>query len=96
MRSWETDVDIETVLKALADANRIKIIELVRQEGHVCARDVLDELDITQPTLSHHMKVLTSCGIIISEKNGRWRRYRVNEELASKFLEKLSSLLVEG
>ena len=48
------------VFKALAEPNRLKIIKMLSQGEH-CACEILESLQITQPTLSHHMKILTEC-----------------------------------
>ena len=55
------------MLKAMADPNRLKIIDLLSC-GSLCACDILDHFDFTQPTLSHHMKVLQAAGIISARK----------------------------
>ena len=65
-------MDIEQSLNALADGNRLRIVQIIARENAICARDLLKELDITQPTLSHHMKALVSCGLVTGTKKGRW------------------------
>ena len=55
------------ILKALSDETRMKIFGILR-EGKLCGCKILESLNITQPTLSHHMKVLCECGIVIAEK----------------------------
>lgn len=69
-----------TVFKALGDETRLKIIEILSC-GELCACDILESFQITQPTLSYHMKILTECGLIISRKDGSWMRYQINTEL---------------
>ena len=61
-------------LKALADENRLKIVDLL-SGGTLCACDILDHFDFTQPTLSHHMQVLQNAGIVTAEKSGKWQYY---------------------
>ena len=51
------------ILKAVADANRLKIIDILSC-GELCACDILENFDFTQPTLSHHMKVLADVGLV--------------------------------
>lgn len=70
------------VFKALGDETRLKIIQLLSC-GELCACDLLEYFNITQPTLSYHMKILTECNIVISRKDGSWMRYRNNEELVA-------------
>ncbi len=60
--------------KALADENRIEIIKLLKT-GNVCACDLLESLQVTQPTLSHHMKILVDSGLVVPKKDGKWVRY---------------------
>ena len=59
------------VFKAFCDANRLTILELL-QGGEKCACKLLEELNIGQSTLSHHMKVLCDSGIVIGRKEGKW------------------------
>lgn len=59
--------ELSKVLKAISDPKRMKIIDLLSC-GSLCACDVLDHFDFTQPTLSHHMKVLEKAGIVSVEK----------------------------
>ena len=68
------------VFKALGDETRLKIVEMLSC-GELCACDILESFEITQPTLSYHMKILTECGLVVSRKEGSWIRYRNNQEL---------------
>lgn len=65
--------------KALCDENRLKIIEQL-QDGQKCAYELLDILNITQPTLSHHMKILCESGLVDGKKDGRWMHYSLNAD----------------
>ena len=71
-------MDIEQSLNALADGNRLRIVQIIAKENAICARDLLKELDITQPTLSHHMKALVNCGFVTRTKKGRWCYYLID------------------
>lgn len=71
--------ELITIFKALADENRLKIVMLLAK-GELCACDILEHFEITQPTLSHHMGVLTKCGLIIGDRKGAWMHYRLNED----------------
>ena len=77
--------------KALGDENRLRIARIVAERGDVCACRLLDELDMTQPTLSHHMKLLRDCGVVKARKEGRWMLYSLNREVAGA----LATLLEE-
>lgn len=62
------------ILKALADANRLHILELLGH-GEQCACVLLEDLSLSQPTLSHHMKILCDAGLVRSRKEGKWIHY---------------------
>ena len=64
------------VFKAFCDENRIRILDLLRG-GEKCACKLLEELSISQPTLSHHMKILCDSGIVEGRKEGKWMHYRI-------------------
>ena len=68
-----------TIFKAFADENRIQILELLR-DGERCACRLLEEMKITQPTLSHHMKILCDSGIVVGRKEGKWMHYSISED----------------
>lgn len=77
------DRKIAAAFKALGDENRIRILKML-QGGEKCACKLLEELSITQPTLSHHMKILCDAGIIAGRREGKWTHYSVNIEGAGK------------
>lgn len=66
------------VFKAFCDENRLQILEML-QSGEKCACILLEKLDIAQPTLSHHMKILVESGIVIPRKEGRWTHYSISK-----------------
>lgn len=68
-----------SVFKALADETRLKIIQMF-SSGELCACNILEEFNITQPTLSYHMKILTECGLVKGVKEGSWMKYTINNE----------------
>ena len=69
-----TEKEMALVFKALSDENRIRILRLLHG-GEKCACKLLEELDISQPTLSHHMKILCDAGIVTGRKEGKWIHY---------------------
>jgi ArsR family transcriptional regulator len=81
------------LFKALADENRLRILRML-QEGERCACELLDELQIGQSTLSHHMKILCDSGLVEDRKQGRWIYYSISEEKAEKFKEMVGSMLI--
>ena len=76
-----TSLNKETakVFKAFCDENRLQILELLRG-GEKCACRLLEEMSISQPTLSHHMKILCDSGIVVGRKEGKWMHYRLSPE----------------
>jgi ArsR family transcriptional regulator len=68
--------EMVTVLKALGDENRIRILKILRG-GEKCACRLLEALNISQPTLSHHMKILCDAGLVVGRKEGKWMHYSI-------------------
>ncbi|MBE5817714.1 MAG: winged helix-turn-helix transcriptional regulator [Clostridiales bacterium] len=79
---------------ALADEHRVRIVTLLL-DGEKFAGNILKELDISQPTLSHHMKILCESGIVSSRKDGRWTFYCISEDGRDKIFDALVDCLVE-
>ena len=67
------------VFKAFCDENRIKILNIL-SSGEKCACRLLEALSVTQPTLSHHMKILCDSEIVTSRKEGKWMYYKISQE----------------
>ena len=89
-----TNEETARVFKAFCDESRIKILKLL-VGGEKCACVLLEELDISQPTLSHHMKILTESGIVVSRRAGKWIHYRINNEEGVKVVELLHTLTAD-
>ena len=79
------------IFKAFCDENRIRIIKLLRT-GEKCACKLLEELNVTQPTLSHHMKILCDSGVVIGRKEGKWTHYSISAEGAEYAIACLKAL----
>lgn len=79
------------VLKALSDESRLMIIDMLSC-GEMCACDILEGLSISQSTLSYHMKVLTSCGLVQGRREGAWMRYTLNKDKVEEVMEFLTQL----
>jgi len=62
------------MFKALADTSRLEIVDMLSC-GELCACKILERFNITQPTLSHHMKILCDCGLVVGRKEGKWTYY---------------------
>lgn len=71
-----TEKKMALVFKALSDENRIRILKLLHG-GEKCACKLLEELNISQPTLSHHMKILCDSGLVTGRKEGKWMHYSI-------------------
>lgn len=93
------DEKLIEALKAIADPMRLKILRLLKQEGlcsigkdeGLCGRDIEEQVKLSQSTISHHMSILTTAGLVHAEKQGLWMWYRRNE----KALHALTSALGE-
>jgi ArsR family transcriptional regulator len=70
---------LSRVFKALADPVRLRLLSLIGAHagGEACVCDLTEAFDLTQPTISHHLKVLREAGLISSERRGTWVYYRV-------------------
>ena len=79
------------VFKALGDPVRLRLVSLIgaREGGEVCVCDLTSAFDLSQPTISHHLKVLREAGLIDSERRGTWVYYR----LVPTALERMAALL---
>lgn len=73
------------VLKAIADTNRLKIIDILSC-GERCACDIQKYFNFTQPTLSHHMKILMDSGLVVSRKEGTWMKYSLDLQRSNQMM----------
>lgn len=81
------------LFKAFADGNRLQIIEMLSC-GELCACDIMDGLNLTQPTISHHMKILQQSKLVNARKEGKWMMYSINHEVVEelhRFIESTTS-----
>jgi ArsR family transcriptional regulator len=84
---------IEKVSKALGDMNRLKILNYLSNKGGCgeCS-DLGDVVDLAQPSISHHIKILADCGLIDSEKEGRNLKYTLNKAMLTDYIRGLEEL----
>ncbi|HLT60526.1 MAG TPA: metalloregulator ArsR/SmtB family transcription factor [Microlunatus sp.] len=70
---------LAAALKALADPTRLRLISLVAAapEGEACVCDLTDPVGLSQPTVSHHLKILVDAGVLSRQQRGRWAYYRI-------------------
>lgn len=66
-------------LKAISDETRLEILTML-SDGQLCACKILEHFNITQPTLSYHMKILCSSGLVEGVRDGIWMRYSLNKD----------------
>ena len=86
-----TNKQITIIFKALCDENRVQIFRLL-QGGERCACELLDEMQLSQPTLSHHMKILCDSGLVVGRKEGKWMHYSISAEGAKDAIKCISEL----
>jgi ArsR family transcriptional regulator, arsenate/arsenite/antimonite-responsive transcriptional repressor len=71
--------ELGRVLAALSDPVRLRLLSLVASQAEVCSCDLERPLGKTQPTISHHTKVLVEAGLLVGERRGRWVWWRVDQ-----------------
>ena len=69
---------IASQIKALADPVRIQLVAIIRTAGEACGCDLYGAVGVSQPTVSHHLKILTEAGILLREKRGTWAWFSVD------------------
>ena len=84
-------VSTAAIFKALADPNRLRLLSIVKaaESGESCVCDLTEPLDLGQPTVSHHLKILVDAGLLHREKRGTWAYY----SLVPGALERTAGLL---
>ena len=83
---------LSKIMKAIAEPNRLQILDMI-STGEKCACDISDNFDFTQPTLSHHMKVLIEAGVVTARKEGKWQYYSLVTENIEEFQELIHQIL---
>lgn len=81
------------VFKAFCDETRLAVLELL-QSGEKCACVLLEQVEVGQSTLSHHMKILVESGVVSARKEGKWTYYSIHETGSRYALELLQSVLM--
>lgn len=84
-------MDVVKIGKALSDENRVKILQMLI-DGEKCGCKLLEAFEITQPTLSHHMKILCDSGLVDARKDGKWSHYSVNRDVVREFEKYISDM----
>ncbi|MER5301157.1 metalloregulator ArsR/SmtB family transcription factor [Streptomyces lasiicapitis] len=86
-------VELAKVFKALGDPVRLRLLSMIasRAGGEICVCDLTPAFDLSQPTISHHLKLLKRAGLIDSERRGTWVYYR----LLSEMTDRLAAILAD-
>jgi ArsR family transcriptional regulator, arsenate/arsenite/antimonite-responsive transcriptional repressor len=79
--------ELAAAFKALADPTRVAIVNRLAAADEVCVCDLTDAFELTQPTISHHLRVLREAGLVEAERRGTWSYYR----LVPEAIERLSA-----
>lgn len=79
------------IFKALCDENRVQILNYL-MHGEKCACKLLEDLNIAQSTLSHHMRILADSGLVVGRKEGKWMHYSISREGVDAAISCLSAL----
>lgn len=81
------------VLKALADPTRLEMYRLIAgQPAGLCACDIVDRFDLTQPTIAHHLKVLRDAGLVTVSRVGIWAYYAADPQALADLQDTLTML----
>lgn len=70
--------------KALADATRVRLLNLLIRNPELCVCDLNANFDLSQPTISHHLGILRKAGLVDSDVRGRWAYYKVNRQAVAE------------
>jgi|SRR5580698_3811758 DNA-binding transcriptional ArsR family regulator len=95
---------LDHTLNAIADPTRRRILAALKQraasnsaltagKNGLCAGDIEERVRLTQPTISHHMAILTKAGLVEAVKQGQWRWYRRNEKALRRLVKSLRAQL---
>ena len=86
------DAQFIEALSVLSEEVRYRILSLIASKGELAAKDILEEFDFTQPTLSHHMACLAGAGLVNVKRKGRFAYYSVNKDTIDLVASGISSL----
>ena len=84
-------IKIAQVFKAFCDETRLLVLSYL-QDGEKCACVLLERVSVSQPTLSHHMKILVESGVVNARKEGKWMYYSISQEGSEKAITLLKEL----
>ena len=97
----KSEQEFNRIIQAIADPTRRQILQTLKEKGAcsigkeegLCASDIEDRVRLSQPTISHHMSILTKAGLVEAKKLGLWMWYRRNEAAIREFTGRLKDSL---
>jgi DNA-binding transcriptional ArsR family regulator len=95
-----SNTSLDRALHAIADPTRRRILQVLKEgknsefrPGFLCGGDIEERIRLSQPTISHHMSILTKAGLVEAVKQGQWRWYRRNEKAMRQAVKSLRASL---
>lgn len=95
-----SDASLDRALHAIADPTRRRILQVLKEgkgselrPGYLCGGEIEERIRLSQPTISHHMGILTKAGLVEATKQGQWRWYRRNEKAIRQVVKNLRGKL---
>jgi DNA-binding transcriptional ArsR family regulator len=95
-----SDASLDRALHAIADPTRRRILQVLKEgknseirSGFLCGGDIEERIRLSQPTISHHMGILTKAGLVEAVKQGQWRWYRRDEKAIRQVVKSLRGKL---
>ncbi len=83
---------IVKISKALADENRQNVFRTIAQKGEIVCKEITNLFNLSQPTISHHLKILVESGLVNVRKEGQWSYFSVNKKFFREYLSSLRNL----
>ena len=90
------DTDLIKVLKALAEPKRFRIVQEIAAAGELSCGEVGEKFTHSQPTMSHHIKILSDCGLLVGRSEGQHHYISVNQQLLAEVMKLLPRRLAPG
>jgi ArsR family transcriptional regulator len=82
---------VEKISKALGDPCRLKMMDMIKKQKNACqCTSIVDNLDLAQSTISHHIKQLIDADLLIAEKDGRNLKYHINKDVLAAYIKFLN------
>lgn len=82
-----------SVLQALADDTRLKMIQLLARHDSLCVCEIQEAFDLGQPTISHHLKILRDAGLLDTQRRGKWAYYALRRDALKDLTQDMLALI---